>query len=246
MPSPRCCWAMRLDKLLVERGFCPTRTQAQAAIVEGRVLVDGVPAAKAGAEISPDAAITVEPGHAYASRGGVKLSHAIETFSIRVAEKIVLDVGASTGGFTDCLLQLGASTVYAVDVGHGQLAASLRSDPRVVSLEGTDIRHMPPLPVRFSLVTVDVSFISLRLVLPALPALLQESADLLCLVKPQFEAGRGAVGKGGIVRDPAVRQAALDGVKDCSVACGFTIRGEIDSPIPGGDGNAEYLLWLTR
>jgi 23S rRNA (cytidine1920-2'-O)/16S rRNA (cytidine1409-2'-O)-methyltransferase len=233
---------VRLDTALAERGLCATRSQAQAAIKEGRVTVDGVIVGKSSFTVGPGAAVAIEPGHGYASRGGVKLNHALETFSIPVAGRVCLDVGASTGGFTSCLLERGASLVYAVDTGHGQLAPCLRGDPRVVSLENTDIRNVRGLPV-FDLVTVDVSFISLRLILPALHG---KFIDAVCLVKPQFEAGRGRVGKGGIVKDPAVRRSCVEAVKACAVSLGFTTRGETESPIAGGDGNAEYFIWLSR
>ncbi len=184
----------------------------------------------------------------YVSRGGIKLAHALSTFGLEVKDLTVLDVGASTGGFTDCLLQRGARRVYCIDVGHGQLAWKIASDPRVVVVDRTNIRLMPPerIPERCGFAVVDVSFISLRLVLPVLPALLQPGAAVVALVKPQFEVGRAKVGKGGIVRDQADRQLALDEVKAAAGNLGYQVLGETTSPITGGKGNVEFLLYLRH
>jgi len=231
---------MRLDILLFERGFARSRTQARGAVTEGRVTVDGKTAAKPGQTVSPDADITVRPGHGYVSRGGVKLAYALDTFGINVDGLTAVDAGASSGGFTDCLLRRGALRVYAVDVGHGQLDETLRNDPRVVSMEGTDIRSVV-LPAA-DMAVADVSFISLKLILPALKGI----GTVVALVKPQFEAGPAHVGKGGIVKDAAVRHAAVESVKQCAEGLGFAVRGEVESPIQGGDGNKEYFIWLAN
>lgn len=240
---------MRLDVLLVERGLFPTRARAQAAILAGAVRVDGRPARKAGERVPPDARVEVVADPLpYASRGGLKLAHALDAFGVDPAGRCCLDVGASTGGFTDVLLRRGARRVYAVDVGYGQLAWRLRQDRRVVVLERTNIRHLSPdaLPDRPDLATVDVSFISLRLVLPKLAELLAPPGEVVALVKPQFEAGPAEVGKGGIVRDPAVHLRVLQAVAEAAGGSGFGVFGVLPSPIPGADGNREFFLWLRQ
>jgi 23S rRNA (cytidine1920-2'-O)/16S rRNA (cytidine1409-2'-O)-methyltransferase len=217
----------RLDLLLVARGLAATRERAQALVLAGEVLVDGSPAAKPGMSVAGNAALTVRAGLPYVSR-------------------VALDVGASTGGFTDCLLQRGAARVYAVDVGYGQLDWTLRQDPRVVLLERTNIRYLETLPERPTLAVADASFISLRLVLPAVWRLTDIHADAVVLIKPQFEAGRGQVGKGGVVRDPAIRQAVVDDLAAWAAANGWTVGGVVTSPITGPAGNVEFLMRLAK
>jgi 23S rRNA (cytidine1920-2'-O)/16S rRNA (cytidine1409-2'-O)-methyltransferase len=237
----------RLDRLLVDRGLAPSRERAQALVMAGRVRVGGHPAAKPGQRIAIDAALEVAgPDHPFVGRGGLKLAGALDRFGIEVAGIVALDIGASTGGFTDCLLQRGAARVYALDVGSGQIDWSIRRDPRVVVMEGINARYLAPvaLPEPPGLVTVDVSFISLRLILPVLPPILAPAAEVLALVKPQFEVGRDQVGPGGIVRDPALHRAALAAVAATAGACGFTVRGGCPSPIRGAEGNREFFLRL--
>jgi 23S rRNA (cytidine1920-2'-O)/16S rRNA (cytidine1409-2'-O)-methyltransferase len=242
--------SLRLDTLLVERGFAASRERARALILAGRVRVDGRPVTKAGAPVRADADVTLEqPDHPYVGRGGVKLAHALDTFQIDVRDRLALDIGASTGGFTDVLLQRGARRVVALDVGHGQLDWKLRTDPRVVVMERINARTLTPdqLPAdarTFDIVTIDVSFISLRQVLPAVPALLSPAADVVALVKPQFEAGRAEVGKGGIVRDPLVQARAVREVIAAGDALGLRRAGDTPSPIEGMEGNREFLLHL--
>lgn len=239
---------VRLDTLLVERGLAPTRSKAQALILAGEVRVDGERADKAGALVPADARVTLAGRAAlrYVSRGGLKLEGALADLGVPVRGRTALDVGASTGGFTDCLLQAGAARVYAVDVGRGQLAWRLRQDPRVVVLEGRNIRTLPPeaVPEPVDLSTIDVSFISLEKVLPAVRPFLRPGADVLALVKPQFEVGRAAVGKGGVVRDPAARRAAVDRIAAAAAAAGFEVVGSVPSRLPGPKGNLEIFLHL--
>ena len=240
---------MRLDQLLVERGLVPSRARAQSVILAGLVRVEGEVADKAGKAVAPDAAVEIVAAeHPWVSRGGVKLAAALDAFAISPSGKRCLDVGASTGGFTHVLLERGASRVVALDVGRGQLDWSLRQDPRVVVMEGINARFLTPgeVPGPFDLVSVDVSFISLRLVLPALVPVLAEDGDLVALVKPQFEAGRGQVGKGGVVRDLAVREAAITAVLAAAAALGLSCLGRIPSPIAGPAGNVEELAHLRR
>jgi 23S rRNA (cytidine1920-2'-O)/16S rRNA (cytidine1409-2'-O)-methyltransferase len=238
---------MRADLAVVEQGLASSRERARALILAGEVLAGDRPVAKAGELVPADATLRLrsEP-MPFVSRGGLKLAHALAAFGVDVRGVVALDVGASTGGFTDCLLQAGAARVYCVDVGHGQLAHAIAKDPRVVVLDRTNVRHLEPgrLPERPALAVVDVSFISLRLVLPVLPALLAPGATVVALVKPQFEVGRGRVGKGGIVRDEAARRQALADVAAAARALGFGVLGETTSPITGGKGNVEYLLHL--
>ena len=243
MPSTR----MRADRLLVERGLFESRAKAQAAIAAGLVRAGGLPVRKASDELSADAAIEAQAEHPWVSRGGLKLAAALDHFGIDPAGQACLDVGASTGGFTDVLLARGAAHVTAVDVGHGQMHARLRGEPRVTAIENTDIRAVSParLGTAPTLIVIDVSFISLRLVLPAALALAAPRAILVALVKPQFEAGRRLVKK-GVVRDAAVHAAVCDDVVACVAALGWTTRGVIPSPIEGGDGNREFLLAAQR
>jgi 23S rRNA (cytidine1920-2'-O)/16S rRNA (cytidine1409-2'-O)-methyltransferase len=241
---------VRLDQLVVARGLAPSRERARALILAGQVMAGGVEVAKAGHLVDDTAELTLRrPDHPWASRGGVKLDHALEAFAVDVADRIALDVGASTGGFTDVLLERGAARVVALDVGRGQLDWRLRTDPRVVCLEGVNARHLtaaalPDGARQFSLITVDVAFISLRHVLPALPPLLARNGRVIALVKPQFEAGRGEIGKGGIVRDPAVHARVLDEVTDAAHRVGLTRIGMTPSPIAGAEGNREFFLLL--
>lgn len=243
---------VRLDTLLVERGLAASRERARALILAGDVLVDGAPAPKAGTIVRADAAITLaSPDHPYVGRGGLKLAHALDSFAIPVAGALALDIGASTGGFTDVLLQRGAARVVALDVGHGQLDWKLRTDPRVVAIERVNARtlsgeQLPDGLRAFDIVTIDVSFISLRHILPVVPPLLREGAHVVALVKPQFEARRGEVGKGGIVRDEAVRLRVVDEVAAEADKLGLRRAGLIESPIAGMEGNKEFLLHLTR
>ncbi|MCF8042279.1 MAG: TlyA family RNA methyltransferase [Desulfarculaceae bacterium] len=235
----------RLDLELVARGLAPSRAKAQAMILAGLVKVDGRPAAKAGQLITDQAQVQVDgPEHPYVSRGGVKLAGALDHFGLAVDGLACLDVGASTGGFTDCLLQRGAVSATCVDVGYGQLAWKLRQDPRVTLFERTNARNLPPemAPGPFGLIVVDVSFISLTLVLPPLVARLEPGGHLLPMVKPQFEAGREAVGPGGVVRDPALRQAAVDKVADCLQSLGLSVLGSAASSILGPKGNQEFFI----
>jgi 23S rRNA (cytidine1920-2'-O)/16S rRNA (cytidine1409-2'-O)-methyltransferase len=237
----------RLDRLLVERGLAPSRERAQAMVLAGVVRIDGRPAGKPGALIRPGVVLSVVgPDHPYVGRGGVKLAGALRRLSVDPAGRVVLDVGASTGGFTDCLLQRGAIRVYALDVGRGILDWKLRQDPRVVVLEGRNARALRPqdLPEPVDLAVADVSFISLRLILPAVAPLVKPGGPILALVKPQFEAGRGKVGKGGIVRDPAVQRQALLDVARAAAACGLGVAGGCPSPLRGAEGNLEFFLRL--
>jgi len=241
---------VRLDLLLVERGLVASRERARAMILAGDVRVAGQPVTKAGMAVPHDAEIALStPDHPYVGRGGLKLAHALDTFGIPVAGRTGLDIGASTGGFTDVLLQRGASRVVALDVGHGQLDWRIRSDPRVIVMERVNARTLTPddLPAEartFDLVTIDVSFISLRHILPVVPPLLRPGADVIALVKPQFEAGRDEVGKGGIVRDEAVQARVIDEVTAAANTLGLTRVGLVASPITGMEGNQEFLLHL--
>jgi 23S rRNA (cytidine1920-2'-O)/16S rRNA (cytidine1409-2'-O)-methyltransferase len=234
----------RLDLTLVERGLAPTREKARALILAGDVLIDGNVEARAGALVAPETDVAVAKPARFVSRGGEKLDHALEHFALDVSGRVAMDVGASTGGFTDCMLQRGASKVYAVDVGYGQLDSRLRADARVVVMERTNARDLTSLPERPSLATVDASFISLTKVLPAVVALLAPGADIVALVKPQFEAERGEVDRRGVVRDPLVRAAAVGRVAWWCVNHGLRVRGVALSPLAGPKGNRELFLWL--
>lgn len=237
----------RLDAELVERGVATSRAKAQGLILAGRVLLDGAVCSKCGAPVGPGQEVSLLPEtRPFASRGGEKLSGALSDFGIGVAGRVVLDVGASTGGFTDCLLQAGALRVYAVDVGERLLDDRLRRDPRVVCIEGVNFRHAREglLPEKVSLATVDVSFISLRHILPVLPLFLSPGADVIPLVKPQFEVGRGKVGKGGVVRDDSLRRGAVREVASFAAAAGYSVVGESESRVAGPKGNREVFLHL--
>jgi len=239
----------RLDVLLVERGLQESRQKAQATIMSGLVFVDGQRVDKAGTAVSPEASVEIR-GHAlrYVSRGGLKLEKAMTNFGLTLEGKTCADIGASTGGFTDCMLQNGAQKVYAVDVGYGQLDWKLRTDPRVVCMERTNARYLTreqiPDPLDFA--SIDVSFISLKLIFPALFQLLKEDGHIACLIKPQFEAGREKVGKKGVVRDPAVHLEVLENFMVHAKESNFTVLGITYSPIRGPEGNIEYLGYLKK
>jgi 23S rRNA (cytidine1920-2'-O)/16S rRNA (cytidine1409-2'-O)-methyltransferase len=237
----------RLDLLLVNRGLVPSRERARAVILAGLVQVNGQPATKAGASVAEDADIALSmPDHPYVGRGGLKLAAALDAFGIDVTGALALDIGASTGGFTDVLLQRGARQVVALDVGHGQLDWRLRTDPRVVVREHVNARYLQAddLPGPFDVVTIDVSFISLRQILPVVPPRLQPEGHVVALVKPQFEAGRDDVERGGLVTDPAVHARVLDEVRAAARAIGLTPMADTPSPITGATGNQEFLLHL--
>jgi 23S rRNA (cytidine1920-2'-O)/16S rRNA (cytidine1409-2'-O)-methyltransferase len=236
----------RLDVLLVERGLASSREHARALILARDVLVDGTPALRPAEAVPPGSDVTVRAAAPYVSRGGEKLAHALARTGVEVAGRRCLDVGASTGGFTDCLLQHGAASVVAVDVGYGQLATSLRDDPRVEVRERVNAREMTPLEPPVDLATIDVSFISLRLVLPPVIASLRPGGDILALVKPQFEAGRDEVGRGGVVRDPNVHASCVARVALWAIEHGLHVRGVVRSPLTGPAGNREFFLWLRR
>ncbi|MBI4829069.1 MAG: TlyA family RNA methyltransferase [Nitrospinae bacterium] len=239
----------RLDQLLADRGLAESRARARALIMAGAVTVSGARVDKPGAAVDEAAPVQVAaPDHPYVSRGGVKLAHALDVFGMDPAGKICLDIGASTGGFTDCLLQRGAAKVWAVDVGTNQLSYKLRSDPRVVSLEKTNARELDPALItdRIGLLVADVSFISLRLAIPPGLPLLEGDADMVLLVKPQFEAGRENVGKGGVVRDPAARQRVVEELTMFFEGLGWYTVGACESPITGPAGNVEYFIRLKR
>ena len=238
----------RLDVLLTERGLAESRQKAQAVIMAGEVFVSGQRVDKSGTFIPEDAEIEIRGKKLpYVSRGGLKLEKALDTFPVTVEEKICMDTGASTGGFTDCMLQRGAARVYAVDVGYGQLDYRLREDPRVICLERTNARYLTreQVPEELDFATVDVSFISLRLILPAVRGLLKSDGQVICLVKPQFEAGREKVGKKGVVRDPKVHLEVLEQFFVNAEEADFSVRGITFSPIRGPEGNIEYLGWLA-
>lgn len=239
----------RLDVALVERGLIASREKAKVVIMEGLVYVNGQKSDKAGTQIKDDDKIEIRgETMRYVSRGGKKLEKAMQVFPISLDGCVCIDIGASTGGFTDCMLQNGAVKVYSVDVGYGQLAWSLRNDERVVNLERTNIRYVTdeqiPEPVDF--ISVDVSFISLTLVLPVAWRLLREGAQMVCLVKPQFEAGKDKVGKKGVVREPSIHREVIEKVAGCAAELGFALRGLDYSPIKGPEGNIEYLLFLQK
>ena len=238
---------MRIDRLLVERGLFESRAKAQEAIAAGMVTADGVTVAKPADEVSADATLQAAPAHPWVSRGGVKLAAALDHFKIDPAGRFCLDVGASTGGFTQVLLARGARRVYAVDVGRAQLHASLRGHPDVVAIEATDIRKLEPSQLEEppDLVTVDVSFIPLKLVLPAALALARHAAEVVALIKPQYEAGPDHIKK-GVVRDPAIHAQVCAGVSELVASLGWDVVGVIPSPITGGDGNHEFLIAARR
>lgn len=263
---------VRIDKLLLEKGLAPSRERAQSLIMAGVVLVNEKPVTKSGQLVLSDAKIRITgQDHPYVGRGGIKLAHALKEFKINVSGKTCIDVGASTGGFTDCLLQNGAAKVYAVDVGYGQLDWKLRTDPRVVVMERVNIRNLkqlitpthtlPPPATTASagrrgegkgegesaqIAVVDVSFISLEKVFPHVDKLLNAGAGIIALIKPQFEAGKDSVGKGGIVRDEAVRTKCVERVCHAAKLLGWKGKGVVKSPITGADGNIEFLAWFIK
>ena len=237
---------IRLDQLVLDRGLAPSRERAKAVVLAGLVSVNGEVVSKAGTLVESDADVTLQaPDHPYVGRGGLKLAHALDTFGIAVQGREALDVGASTGGFTDVLLQRGAARVVALDVGHGQLDWRLRTDPRVVVIEHFNARHLTlaNLPGPADLVVIDVSFISLRQILPPVATVLRDGADIVALVKPQFEAGRDEVRK-GIIRDPDIHARVLAEVTAAGAEVGLTRVGSTPSPITGQKGNVEFLLHL--
>lgn len=238
----------RLDVVLVERGLCDSRSKAQALIMSGEVYVNGQKSDKAGTPVEDEAVVELRGNPCpYVSRGGLKLEKALRDFGVDPTGFVCSDSGASTGGFTDCLLQKGAKKVFAIDVGYGQLAWSIRQDPRVVCMERTNIRYVTPddLGEPLDLSVIDVSFISLRIVLPAVRKLLRENGQVVCLIKPQFEAGKEKVGKKGVVRDPAVHEEVLNGFLALAQEQGFTVRGLTFSPVRGPEGNIEFLAHLS-
>ena len=240
---------MRIDQLLVARGVFDSRARARAAIEAGRVRADGRVFAKPSEKVAEDAEIEAEAAHPWVGRGALKLAHALDLWPVAIEGRVVLDVGASTGGFTEVCLGRGAARVFAVDVGTGQLHPSVAADPRVVNLEKTDARHLTTALITEtpSLIVCDASFISLSKVLPAALDLAEPEADLITLVKPQFEAdGPKAVGKKGVVKDPVAHAAAVAGVRDWLEESGWTVGEVADSPITGGDGNVEFLLWAQK
>ena len=240
---------LRLDQLVFEKGYAPSREKARALIMSGCVFLDGQRADKPGQQVSPDADPEVRSHELpFVSRGGYKLDKAIRVFGIDPTGKTCIDCGASTGGFTDVLLQHGAAKVYAVDVGYGQLAWKLREDPRVICLERTNLRYVTEeqIPEKLDLAVCDVSFISLRLVMPAVAKLLKPGAEIMCLIKPQFEAGRELVGKKGVVRDSAVHEQVIRGILDFMPTIGFSVCGLDYSPITGPEGNIEFLLYMKN
>ena len=234
----------RLDVLLAERELAETRQRAQALILAGDVRVNDLVVTKAGALVAEDATITIRAPLPYVSRGGLKLAGALDTFHVDPRGKICADIGASTGGFTDCLLQRGATRVYAIDVGYGQLAWKIRNDARVVVMDRVNFRHLEQLPEPIDLIVVDVSFISLALVFPVAIRLLKSSGEIVALIKPQFEAGRAQVGKGGIVRDVRVHRTVIEKIVRDAQAVGLHVRGICRSAITGADGNIEFFIHL--
>ena len=236
----------RLDALLVERGLAESREWGKRLIMAGEVLVDGQVMDKPGMQVAGGADIRLRSRPPYVSRGGLKLEAALDSFAVQVAGAVAADVGASTGGFTDCLLQRGASKVYAIDVGYGQLAWRLRQHPRVVVMERVNVRYLESLPESIDLATIDVSFISLTLVLPSVTGWLKPAGDIISLIKPQFEAGRAEVGKGGVVKDPKVHRAVLGRILGWTLDHGLAVRGLMASPLKGPAGNVEFLAHLSK
>jgi 23S rRNA (cytidine1920-2'-O)/16S rRNA (cytidine1409-2'-O)-methyltransferase len=235
----------RLDQVMLEQGLAPTREKARGMIMAGEVLVNGVQIEKPGTAILPDAQITVKARPRFVSRGGDKLAAALDAFAVDVRRLVCADVGASTGGFTDCLLQAGASKVYAIDVGYGQMAYALRQDSRVVMMERTNARYVEKLPEAVRFVCIDASFISLRLLLPVVKGWLSDNAVVIPLIKPQFEAGQGDVGKGGVVRERRVHVRVLQEVLSFAQHSGFHVGNLIRSPLLGPAGNIEFLAYLV-
>lgn len=239
----------RLDILMLEKGLVKSRQEAQGLIMASLVEVNGEIVTRAGQRLSPESTIKILRDYSpYVSRGGLKLQEALDIFQIVVENKIALDVGVSTGGFTDCLLQRGVRKVYAVDVGYGQLAWRLRNDPRVIPLEKTNVRYLKPedLPEKVDIATIDVSFISLVLVLPAVKNLLHSNGQILALIKPQFEVGKGEVGKGGVVKDLYKHQEVIQKITSCAEELGLVPHGVIQSPLKGPKGNLEYFISLSQ
>lgn len=234
----------RLDALLVDRGLAESPEKARALVMAGQVTVDERPAPKAGSLVAEDAALAVDLGPRYVSRGGEKLEQALSSFSIDVTGLVAADIGASTGGFTDCLLQHGATRVYAIDVGRAQLDYKLRGDPRVVSMEGVNARELASLPEPIDIAVIDVSFISLRAVLPAVAKLLKPGAPFIALFKPQFEAAKDEVPRGGVIRDVQLHATLIGRFASWLVTHGFSVRDLVASPILGAEGNREFLFWL--
>ena len=235
----------RLDILLVERELVDSRQRAQALILAGKVAVNGSASIKAGALVDENADLVIRESLKYVSRGGLKLEGALDAFGVEPRGKVCADVGSSTGGFTDCLLQRGAARIYALDVGYGQLAWKLRSDPRVLVMERVNVRYLQNLPELIDLATIDVSFISLTQILPAVKLFLQPYGQVIALVKPQFEAGREEVGKGGIVRDAAIHRAVVEKIVHYALANNWRVLGLCRSPITGMEGNVEFFIHLT-
>src|SRR6185369_7415138 len=237
---------LRLDLLLVGRGFFPSREQARRAILAGEVSVATRVVDKPSELLDEQTAIAIKPTRKYVGRGALKLESALDYFHVDLQGKTALDIGASTGGFTDCMLQRRAERVFAVDVGYGQLDWKLRNDPRVVVLEKTNIRYLnrSALPDDVELATIDASFISLKLILPCVKALLPETHEVIALIKPQFEVGKGKVGKGGVVRSAAEHARVIDEIEETAATIGYNSRGVIESPLLGPKGNKEFLLYL--
>jgi len=239
----------RIDKLLVERGLAPTRQKAQALVMAGCVLADDAPVVKPGQQVDPEAEIRVKgQDHPYVSRGGVKLARAIEEFGCVLDGKVCMDVGASTGGFTDCLLKSGAKRIFAIDVGYGQMDPKVAGDERVIVLDRQNIRSLKRgrISEAIELAAIDCSFISLALVFPAVDLFLAEGGEVIALVKPQFEVGRELVGKGGIVRDPGSHDLAIEKVKASGKGLGWKFAGLCPSPIEGAKGNKEFLIYFKK
>ncbi len=236
----------RLDKLLLQRELVASREEGRGRILAGEVLVDARPVTKAGTLVDEKADLQLKPSSPYVSRGGIKLEKALHAFGLEVRDKTALDVGASTGGFTHCLLAHGARRVYAVDVGYGQLDWTLRNDSRVVVFEKTNIRYLAPseLPGAPELATIDVSFISLRLVLPVVHGLLRHGGEMVALIKPQFEVGKGKVGKGGVVRSPDEHRRVVEEVGAAAKSLGLAVKGTTESPLLGPKGNREFFIYL--
>ncbi|MDI6713882.1 MAG: TlyA family RNA methyltransferase [Thermodesulfovibrio sp.] len=240
---------VRIDYLLYKKAITESREKARALILEGKVIVNGQKIDKPGTMVNQNAEITIcGETLPYVSRGGLKLEKALKEFSIDVKDKVAMDVGASTGGFTDCLIQHGAKKVYAVDVGYGQLAWKLRTDPRVIPIEKTNIRYMQKekIPEKIDIVTVDVSFISLRLVIPKILEFLKPNGEIVALIKPQFEAGKGEVPRGGVIKDFEKREKIIREMRDFFESLGLKVIGITQSPIPGQKGNIEYLIYALN
>jgi len=234
----------RVDSLLVERGLAESRTKAQALIMAGKVMVDGKAVVKSGTLVTEAAVITIAEPPPFVSRGGIKLDYALDQFQLDVNFKVVSDIGASTGGFTDCLLQRGAKRVYTIDVGYGQLDYRLRQDPRVVVMERINARYPIPLPEKVDLATIDLSFISVEKVIPSVANLVRSKGHILVLIKPQFEARREEVGKGGVIKQPIIHARVLGRFITWMIGHNFRLGGLVASPIPGASGNKEFFVLL--